>query len=101
MLSNGTAQDVKIAFSTGEYRSKTCFRKRFCFFSAIKRSPELKNERVFAYLFRTCKIVMLKNQRVKHYDFAGCKTFCLCSTTPPCAELAIAFLAFSGICWRL
>lgn len=33
---------------------------------------------------------MLKNQRVKHYDFAECKTFCLCSTTPPCAELAIA-----------
>lgn len=80
---------------------RACPDKRFCFFSAIKRSPELKNERVFAYLFHSCKIVMLKNQRVKHYDFAGCKTFCLCSTTPPCAELAIAFLAFSGICWRL
>lgn len=31
-------------------------------------------------------------------DFAVCKTFSLSSTTPPCAETAIASLEASGIC---
>ena len=77
---------------------RACPDKRFCFFSAIKRSRKTRNERRKAHLFHTRKIFQPKNQRLRLKDFAGCIKFTLCSTTPPCASLAIASPSLSGIC---
>lgn len=77
---------------------RACPDKRFCFFSAIKRSRKTRNERQKAHLFHTRKIFQPKNQRLRLKDFAGCIKFTLSSTTPPCASLAIAFPSLSGIC---
>lgn len=77
---------------------RACPDKRFCFFSAIKRSRKIRNERQKAHLFHTRKIFQPKNQRLRLKDFAGCFKFTLSSTTPPCASLAIASPSLSGIC---
>lgn len=77
---------------------RACPDKRFCFFSAIKRSRKTRNERQKAHLFHTRKIFQPKNQRLRLKDFAGCFKFTLSSTTPPCAALAIASPSLSGIC---
>lgn len=77
---------------------RACPDKRFCFFSAIKRSRKIRNERQKAHLFHTRKIFQPKNQRLRLKDFAGCIKFTLSSTTPPCAAFAIAFPSLSGIC---
>lgn len=77
---------------------RACPDKRFCFFSAIKRSRKIRNERQKAHLFHTRKIFQPKNQRLRLKDFAGCIKFTLCSTTPPCASFAIASPSLSGIC---
>lgn len=78
--------------------TRACPDKRFCFFSAIKRSRKIRNERQKAHLFHTRKIFQPKNQRLRLKDFAGCIKFTLCSTTPPCAAPAIASHSLSGIC---
>lgn len=77
---------------------RACPDKRFCFFSAIKRSRKIRNERQKAHLFHTCKIFLPKIQRLRQKDFSGHHKFPLCSTTPPCAALAIALAPLSGIC---
>lgn len=77
---------------------RACPDKRFCFFSAIKRSRKTRNERQKAHLFHTRKIFQPKNQRLRLKDFAGCIKFTLSSTTPPCAAFAIASPSLSGIC---
>lgn len=77
---------------------RACPDKRFCFFSAIKRSRKIRNERQKAHLFHTRKIFQPKNQRLRMKDFAGCIKFTLSSTTPPCAAFAIASPSLSGIC---
>ena len=77
---------------------RACPDKRFCFFSAIKRSRKIRNERQKAHLFHTRKIFQPKNQRLRLQDFAGCIKFTLTSTTPPCAAFAIASPSLSGIC---
>ena len=77
---------------------RACPDKRFCFFSAIKRSRKIRNERQKAHLFHTRKIFQPKNQRLRLKDFAGCIKFTLSSTTPPCASFAIASPSLSGIC---
>lgn len=77
---------------------RACPDKRFCFFSAIKRSRKIRNERQKAHLFHTRKIFHPKNQRLRLKDFAGCIKFTLSSTTPPCAAPAIASPSLSGIC---
>lgn len=78
--------------------TRACPDKRFCFFSAIKRSRKIRNERQKAHLFHTRKIFQPKNQRLRLKDFAGCIKFTLSSTTPPCAAFAIASPSLSGIC---
>lgn len=80
---------------------RACPDKRFCFFSAIKRSRKIRNERQKAHLFHTRKIFQPKNQRLRLKDFAGCIKFTLSSTTPPCAAFAIASPSLSGICRRI
>lgn len=97
-LSIGPAQDVKNSFSDGEYHPKTPFSAAFLLLFRNKKKPRTEKCRVFAYLFHSRKIGLLQNQQVMQSDFAGCKTFSLSSTTPPCAETAIASLEASGIC---